>query len=694
MMATAKQRKATLKNKAKQAAAPARPPYGEIGGTGLRMLGRQIGEEYNPDLRGPKLYDQYDQMLRGDGQAQAVELAVTLPVESVKWQTVPASQDKRDLDIAADLGTNLFSGMSLSWSEFITEAVMHALIGCMFFEPCWEIRDGNTWLRKLAPRHPRTIKEYVMDPEGGLQGIVQRITNPVTNQSSDRPIPIGKLLRFTWKGTSGNPEGRGLMRPMRTHWFIKQSLYKMANIGLERFAVGTPVGTLPVGYTQSDREIYLGLLSALRTDARGALVLPPGYAKPEMLEGSGSRFPQLLAWVEYHDTLMARSALAQFLQLGSGATGSWALSDSQVMMFLLAMERIIQRIQEVIERYLIPQWVGYRYPGVDQFPTLWHTPLAHILQKAAIVELLSKLAEGQLLTHGADLEDLIRDMLGLPPTPETEPGDERETIPQDEGASRLWRRSAGPQTGASHHRPAGPTGPAGGVPGSGMPGTTRGNAADPLDRRNPPAEGAARHRLLRPRDHAHWEKTHARLGAARDEFVAAMGGHVKKQIAALVKKLRPLVSDFRSAPDLEKGTHLKRMQAIEVPLVGAYETLIGDWIRRFYTTAREEAAKAAGLTPPASISNALRTWMGTKAQVIAQKHAEGLRAGVLLQVLESVRKELPAKQLAWNLTQIGRKRASLDLADDLHAAGAELTDLLNDELAGIALPETPEAEAE
>jgi len=160
---------------------------------------------------------------------------------------------------------------------------------------------------------------------------------------------------------------------------------------------------------------------------------------------------------------------------------------------------------------------------------------------------------------------------------------------------------------------------------------------------------------------------------------------VKRQHRELKKQIEPIIENFRDADDLSKGKHLRQMERVEVPFAGKYENLIAQWLRDFYRTAVEEAAKAAEIDPPKSIPNAVRTWLAMKAQAIGRNHGERLRGEVLLEVLEIVRKEIPTSRLLWNVEQRARQRANLDLRDDLAAAGNELTDLINSALSEIAL---------
>jgi len=644
-MSKRRRRKAQQQQTSQQAAAaPRRPDFGEIGGTGLRTSYGKILEEYNPDLKGPKLYDEFDKMLRGHGQVQAVELVVTLPVESVKWRIDPnRRRDPIDLEIADAVQTNLFDGMSCTWEDTIGECMMGPLIGVNFLEKVWEQRGGMAWLRKLAPRVPRTIVEYVFDAEGGVQGIKQRVTDPTTSMARDVTIPIEKLLRFTYRGHGGNPEGRGLMRPMRTHWYIVQALYNIANQGFEGLYNPPAVGKLPGNYTANDKDQYLAVL---RHFGRG-VVLPAGYDDPSFPAGN-QRLPNIVEYIQYHDTMIARSALAQFLQLGSGETGSWALSDSHVTLFLMTLEQIAVRIASVFDRYLIPEMVGYNYPGVDRFPSLKWSPIAHIMQRAAILNVLTQLGNGDLITKGDDVENLIRDMLGLPEKSEQDDGDESdtdETIPQEDvGASRRYR----------------------------------------------PLQAA---KVRRPRNKTQLDAARKRLAAAQDRFQKDMTKVVDKQHAALMKKLEPLIESYRKAPEIEKGKHVLKMRQVSVPNVGEYGSMLRDWMLKLFTTARETAAKDLSIDVPERISNAMRSWITTKADVMADDHAGQLRAAVLYEVLEQARMDLPVARIIRSAEQAARDKSSLVLAEGLRDAGRQLVATLEDMLSEL-LPEPEPAPAE
>jgi len=629
----------------------ARPTFSELGAPGLRLSGSRVAEEYNPDLQGAKLYDEFDRMRRGSGQVRAIQSVISLPIRGLTYHVEPASDTPFDQRVADELHANLMSGMTCTWKSVVTHALLGVFMGYYLQEKVWEVRSEGTRLRKLAPRHPRNVKQWIWDSTGGVQGVIYLVKRPGEVVTTEVPISIESLLRWTWEEEGGNPEGMGLFRPMRTHWHIVQALWKIYNTGAENFFNPSVTLKEPANATESDRSAALGLLNRY---FRG-MVFPPGWEKPELMDG-GARFANLLGYIQYHDTMMARTALAQWLQLGSGDTGSWALSDSHVGMFVASLNDIADWICEIISRYLLPQWVGYNYPGLTAIPELRHSSLQQLVQKGAYANALNQLVQGRLINPTADIEETICDLYDLPYAPadaaDEAPEVEEDTIPQDDNAA------------------------AGGA----APRRARREGITPA--------GSRRHaERQRPRDEKHWDKTQARLSAAKDGFTRDMAALVKQQHAALKKQIEPIIESIRSSDDLSRGTEIAKLLDLKVPMTGRYTNLVIGWLRNFYTTALAAAAKAVGKPAPSAIPNAIRTWLATKGEIIANSHAAALLATVQLEAIEIVRKDLPTAKLLWNAEQSSRKRASLDLSDDLVAAGRELTDLINEALAEVELPD-------
>jgi len=259
-----------------------------------------------------------------------------------------------------------------------------------------------------------------------------------------------------------------------------------------------------------------------------------------------------------------------------------------------------------------------------------------------LLQVLKDVVAGQIIEKDDDLEDMVRDYLGLPPRTKAdedeEPDDTDETIPQEDlGASRRHRSLRAAQ-------------------------------------------------VRRPRDTKQLAKARARLTAAQDAFQKDMKKIVDKQHAALMKKLEPLIESFRKAPEIEKGKYVLKMRQVSVPNVGEYGSLLRDWMLRLFTTAREKAAKDLGLDVPETVSNAMRSWITTKADVMGDDHAYQLRSAVLYEVLEQARMDLPVARIIRSAEQAARDKSTYVLDEGLRDAGRQLVATLEDMLSAL-LPE-------
>jgi len=198
---------------------------GELGYTGEHIGKKTSGvpfgagiidkQDYNPDLRGQRLYDEFDKMRLSDSQVKGMLQAIKLPLLGATWEFEPGEDTPEQVAIA-DWLTDQIHNMSSSWLTTLRHILLHLDYGVMPFEVVYEITDDAVFsrpmvrLRKLAPRMPRTIKEWVVDEHGGLAGIVQQV--PTLKGQEDIPIPVEKLIIFIHEQEGSNYKGTSLLR--------------------------------------------------------------------------------------------------------------------------------------------------------------------------------------------------------------------------------------------------------------------------------------------------------------------------------------------------------------------------------------------------------------------------------------------------------------------------------------------------
>lgn len=411
-------------------------PRDELGfsGHGLgALLSNLAADEYLSKLAFPQNISVYSQMRRSDATVQTIELAITLPIRATNWRVEPSSDSPAAQEAADLIENNLFGGMTITFDDFLREALLALFYGFTVFEKVFEEREGYIVWRKFASRHPQTVERFLFDETGGLAGIVQTGFDP-QGRYRRIEIPIGKLLIFIWRKEFGSPYGVSVLRAAYKHWFLKDLFYKLQAIALERWAVGVPWGKVPAGTSEVDKNVFMQLLENLRSHEKAAIVTPEGYDIQILGSQEGSRAAQaFMDAINHQDTMIVKSVLAQFLNLGQGDIGSWALSKDHSQLFLMTLNSVANWFAETINRYAIPQLCRFNF-GEDftEFPELTFTDLRLVLQREEIAEIVAKLVQATVLIPDAELQRYVRSILDLPELTE-EP--EEAQLPAPEAAS-------------------------------------------------------------------------------------------------------------------------------------------------------------------------------------------------------------------------------------------------------------------
>lgn len=237
-------------------------------------------------------------------------------------------------------------------------------------------------MRGVWSRNPELIESWLYDEEGTLVGYLyagNRITGKGLADSAPTVtqervvVPLFRVIHWPFEAENGSPTGFGIARSMYTHWYIKQAIYKISGIGLERNWLGVPVGKAGEGAQWDDREAVLEILARLRAAEDSGITLPFGW-ELEWFE-SGPSLADIMPLIQHHDALMARAALAQFLNLGQTTTGTQALAEEHVKVFLDAEDAedaVARSIAQTLTGQLVRRWCVMNYGERFRCPRVRH----------------------------------------------------------------------------------------------------------------------------------------------------------------------------------------------------------------------------------------------------------------------------------------------------------------------------------
>jgi phage gp29-like protein len=624
-----------------------------FGGSGVGYLLTNLGaDEYLPELSFPRSIAVYTRMRRSDATVQALELAITLPIRATDWDVRPASDDptaKEATDLVYD---NLFGGMTHTFDDFLRDALLALFYGFTIFEKVFEERDDYIVWRKFAPRHPQTIERFLFDETGGLAGVRQVGFDP-QGRFRQVDIPIEKLLVFIWRRELGNPYGVSVLRAAYKHWFLKDLAYKLQAIALERWAVGIPVGKVPAGTSEQDKQTFLQMLEAMRGHERAAMVLPEDYSVELIGAEAGQRANQaFVEAIQHHDTMIVKAVLAQFLNLGTGDVGSWALSRDHSQLFLMGLNSVAQWFADHINRYAIPQLCRLNF-GEDftDFPELTFADLRLVLQREVLAEAISKLVQVGILTPDRGLQEWVRDVFDLPPLPEEQP--EEVELPAPETTANSDSRLA--------------------------TGNGKNDQSLIANRQSP----SFRQSLIANRQSQFSDPLGliqgATLRSLSDTTITAaeqsLRNLLRQQIDALMEQVRRLVADA----DAGKPSALRELGRLSVPqhLVDAYAVELTKYLMDAYRAARSVYLASTGVDPSKPIPRWVDFYLQGFAQAIARQHASELAATVGYEALRLYEESKTlGRKFSDEQIEVAAVERAANMMDDLPRTVELLTEIL------------------
>lgn len=404
----------------------ARPPLGEIGNTGTWVASAASGrsmiveDDYNPELRGMAFFKEIDRMRKSDSQVKAVMSMLKLPLRAADWNMDAASDQPIDQEIAEWCEDKLLRGQMRTWDYVLRHILLSLDFGTMPFEMVWAVEDDDilhrpmVQLKKMAPRMPNTIIEWHITPEGDLQSVYQQTANALTGQI----IEGERLLPFVHEMEGSNYRGTSILRNARKDWTIKERLQRINQVAIEKRASGVDVGKMDETAISDSRNkgAFENVLMSVRTHEKNFMLLPPGHEYT--IEGITGQVLDPLPSIAYADVMILRGILADFLSAGTNKEGSYALVRDRSSFFLMALAGIANEIIDPINRWLIPRWVKWNWPGVTDFPMLTHSRLDR-RDVSVTASALKDLIPLGVLTPDDHIEHELRAMLDLPDLADT-----------------------------------------------------------------------------------------------------------------------------------------------------------------------------------------------------------------------------------------------------------------------------------
>jgi len=433
--------------------------------------------------------------MRRDARLTAVLSAYFLPLLRATWAVDPDGIDRAEaVDlVASDLGLPILgqktkpSGPAIrgfKWHDHARIALLNLVYGHMPFEEWFVERDGRTHLAGIGERQPHTIAIIDINDDGTVRQISQNTQN--------EPVAGRNLLWYVNQREGANWAGVSMLRSCYTPWILKHETMRVHATSIRRFGMGVPSVSAPPGGTPGQVQQAQQLASQMRAGDTAGVGLPSGFQYA--LTGLTGSVPDALGFLKYCNQEMTTSALTQLLELGTTQTGSRAVGENFLDLFLLSLQACADAIGDTATTGqpgmagLARDLVEYNWGEGEPVPAIRATDVGdrHEITALSIQQLMA----GGAIQADPALEAYVRNAWGLPARsiPWTPP-------PLKSGQTQ----PGGPGPAGGGSAPANPS-PA--APSPAAPANPPAPARGPVPRETAPAAAADMRRALTPTEAA------------------------------------------------------------------------------------------------------------------------------------------------------------------------------------------------
>lgn len=386
---------------------PSSPTIGEIGRSSIPSV-MQVSNTFinSPTIPSEKI----DSMFASDGEVAGLYRIITTPLRGADIRIHPKhKRGNREADFIREIFTNSPNdgGMRTPLNLVMATILRQIMDGYSPHEIIWKIENGFVRIDKLAHRPINSITKILTNNQGEIEQYVQRISGSLGSQEAK--IPADKVLHFVFQPEFNPIFGRSMFTQAYYHFEKKHKLYYISHIAAQIRALRLRI----LRARETDEEKVNKVLEMVAKLGFNSTIVLPGEYDLEFPDISGDG-PDVLPLIQHHDAQMAKSILAQVLDVGvEGRTGSFNLSETHLDIFITNLELISSAIAAVFNTTLIPKLIDWNF-GTDNYPKIQFVPfdrdakksLSSLFLKLAIAKSINVTPQFRLEVEKRVAEDL------------------------------------------------------------------------------------------------------------------------------------------------------------------------------------------------------------------------------------------------------------------------------------------------
>jgi hypothetical protein len=412
------------------------PPLtlGETGYTGLAVLGGNVFEDCQKELRWPCAGETYKKMAKDGAVAPALEL-VEMMVARVPWTVKIPEGYEDELEQKADFLRQCIEDMDHDFQSFIKQIVSFNRYGFSVAEKVYRYRrkengskydDGLIGIKKLAIRSQDSIDGWKWKNKGReLAGLYQNVVVPGRNEdysgwdisyseeTQRKFIPRKKFLLFRNNPIKDSPTGISPLNGCWQAWKYKQAYMESEAIRCANDVNGFKILYLPPQYmkedaTESDKAVfeeYKRILANIHQSKQSGIILPlitdengNKMFEFEIKTVNGRSSYDTNQIIQRYNAEILTCLFADFLSLGSNGSGSFSLAETKISVIEMAIESKLNEIKSQLNHDLVRQLFELNGFDTDVMPELTYGKVAKesldevskFIQRVAAVGLMPK----------------------------------------------------------------------------------------------------------------------------------------------------------------------------------------------------------------------------------------------------------------------------------------------------------------
>lgn len=395
--------------------------YQAFGSAGTEIFSGYLDEEYLATLKGKERAIIFDKMRRSDAVVKMILMAIKLPVLSAHHEFEPIHDMPEGMEAEAEWQQKFFEqvfyhDLDKSMTGILAEILTMNDFAYSLFEMVHKVvleheeLGPYIGLEAFGWRSPKTIEKFNVDRNGKLVSVHQQAQGDLGRFLD---IPAEFLVHFQPMMEGADYEGIGMLRPIYGAYTRKNVFLKLLAAGVEKYAIPTPIGTIPSGKeTSPERSLFEAVLQKYVSHQANYMIKPEGW----LLESNEVTFnaQQVRGCIDAENMEMANSILAGFLLLSQGGSGgSRALSEDLSGFFGATVQFVADHIEEVLNRKVLTSLVKLNRPNAKLLVNFKIDSVKDSAEKD-LPNIIKTLKDAGVMTPDEVLEKYLREKYKLP----------------------------------------------------------------------------------------------------------------------------------------------------------------------------------------------------------------------------------------------------------------------------------------